>query len=152
MEQILQDFIFRSWRGTMCTTIYQVFCLVIGYSISLVVGHLVTSRVTRYLWDIAERDVRKSKNQEQYLPTIRTTPIIALWHGTAERFLYTSTIILGRPEGIAVWLAFKAVMRWKVYEDDPRHIPGSAIYVVGTIVSLMFGILGGLIAIRQWNL
>jgi len=135
----------------MCVTLYNVFCFIVGYCISLILGHFVTSRVTRRLWNVAEEEVRQLQNQEQYLP-IRTSPTIALWHGTAERFLYTSTIILGRPEGIAIWLAFKAVMRWKIYENDPRHIPGSAIYVVGTIVSLIFGVLGGLIAIRRLSL
>jgi uncharacterized protein YneF (UPF0154 family) len=123
--------------------------IALGYFVSLVVGQLVTAWITKYLWKIAEEEAKVVQKTEK---PIRTSPIIARWHGVAERFVYTSMVLLGKPEGIAVWLAFKAVMRWKVYDDDARHIPGSAIYVVGTIVSLTFGVIGGMIATRKMGL
>ena len=123
-----------------------------GYVVSLLLGHFATAKLTGYLWKIADKEVRSSNAATQQLPPIRSSKKIAIWHGTAERFVYTTTLLLGRPEGVAVWLAYKAVMRWKIYGDDPRHIPGSAIYVVGTVSSLTFGVLGGLIATRSWTL
>ena len=132
-------------------TISTIF-IAIGYFVSLVVGQLVTACITNYLWKIAEEEAKDVQGIEKTEKSIRTTPIIALWHGVAERFVYTSTVLLGKPEGIAVWLAFKAVMRWRVYGDDARHIPGSAIFVVGTIVSLTFGVIGGMIAARKIGL
>jgi hypothetical protein len=84
-------------------------------------------------------------------PSLRAHPTISFWQGVAERFLYTSTILLGKPEGIAVWLAFKAIMRWKTTEDT-RHIPGGAIYLIGTALSLVLGVVGGLIAVWKFEL
>lgn len=118
--------------------------LVVGYSVSLCLGQVVTGWCIRKLWGTVP-----SQNGE---PSLRTGKNLSFWLGTAERALYTSTICLGRPEGIAVWLAFKAIMRWKVLQDDLRHIPGSSIYQIGTIVSLAFGIAGGLIVMGKWTL
>jgi hypothetical protein len=126
--------------------------IVIGYFVSLVVGQFVTAWITKYLWKIAEEEAKGVQGIKKTEKPIRTNPIIARWDGVAERFVYTSTVLLGKPEGIAVWLAFKAVMRWRVYDDDARHIPGSAIYVVGTIASLTFGVIGGMIATRKIGL
>ncbi len=123
--------------------------IAVGYFVSLFVGQLVTAWITKRLWTIAENEAKDVQGSEKTLRPIRTTPIIARWHGVAERFVYTSTVFLGTPEGIAVWLAFKAVMRWKILSDDARNLPGPAIYVVGTIVSLTFGVIGGLIAARK---
>ena len=132
-------------------TTFTIF-IALGYFVSLVVGQFITARITKYLWSIAEKEVKDLQINDMNEKPIRTSPLIARWHGVAERFVYTSTVLLGKPEGIAFWLAFKAVMRWKVYDDDARQIPGSAIYVVGTIVSLTFGVIGGMIAARKMGL
>ena len=108
-----------------------------GYAVSLVLGHIATARCTGWLWDRVP-----SRSEDG---SLRPPSTIRVCQGIAERFVYTSTICLGRPEGIAVFLAFKAVMRWKIGENDPRHTSGSAIYIVGTVLSLTFGVIGGLI-------
>lgn len=113
-----------------------------GYAFSLVLGHFTASWAVKRLWQIATPEHKD----------IHTTGWLAVWHGVAERFIYTSTVLLGRPDGIAVWLAYKAVMRWQIGSEDRRHIPGSAIYVVGTVISLTFGVVGGMIAQRKFAL
>lgn len=121
-----------------------------GYLTALVVGHFVVGTAVRALWSIAEKDFKAKGLYLKY--PLRPHPTISFWHGVAERSVYVTSILLGRPEGIAVWLAFKAVMRWKVQEDDPRHIPGSNIYMIGTAMNIGVGILGGCIAAGKWSL
>jgi len=114
--------------------------VIAAYLIACIVGHFVTSWCVRRLWNSIDKEQRAHTSP----------PLLAFWQGVSERALYTSAILLGKPEGIAVWLAYKAVMRWKLGDNDMVHVPGGAIYVIGTIVSLGFGVIGGLIG--TWRL
>jgi len=49
---------------------------------------------------------------------LRPNKEIRFWHGVSERAIFTGSILLGKPEVIAVWLAFKAVTRWKTETDE----------------------------------
>lgn len=133
-------------------TFWTAIRLLLGYFVSLLIGHMATSRALRCLWRIAQAEAQNQQDSLQNAKPIRTTPKIAFWHGVAERFFYTSTVLIGSPEGIAVFLAYKAVMRWQVYKEDVRNIPGSAIYIIGTVISLAFGVLGALIALWRFKL
>lgn len=115
--------------------------VLVGYIVSAFAGHFVVAGAIDSLW----RTVGVSED-----PSLRPPRRIRFWHGVTERTIYTSMILLGKPEGIAVWLAFKAVMRWKIDEKDERHIPGSLIYMIGTALNLAFGVLGGFVA--RWTL
>lgn len=110
----------------------------VGYFVSVVVGGAVIFPLWRWMWRVASP---KEPNT-----ALRTPSVLAILQGSIERALYTSTIILGRPEGIAVWLAFKAIMRVQVNPTDTRHVPGTSIYLVGTALAVAFGVAGGLIA------
>lgn len=112
--------------------------IIIGYIVSVAIGGFVIYPVWRWMWRIA--------SPEEPETSLKTPNALAIFQGCIERALYTSTIILGRPEGIAVWLAFKAIMRVHVNLSDTRHVPGSSIYLVGTALSVAFGVAGGLIA------
>src|SRR5260370_34886738 len=114
----------------------------LGYLISCLVGHYLTAWAVNSLWKIAgvEEDLK-----------LRPSRKIRFWNGVAERGVYTSAIVLGKPEGIAVWLAFKALMRWRIDEKDKRHIPGSSIYMIGTEMNIAFGVIGGLIVLGRWS-
>ena len=116
--------------------------IILGYTVSALVGDCIVTRAVESLWRAS------GINKEEY-DKLRPLPPIRFWHGIMERALYTSTIVFGRPEGIAVWLAFKAVMRWKIHEDKGARIPGSNIYMIGTALNVAFGVLGGFIA--NWN-
>ena len=109
-----------------------------GYFVSVVAGGLVIFPLWRWMW-------RVTSPEEPDTP-LRTPSVLAILQGCIERALYTSTIILGRPEGIAVWLAFKAIMRVHVNPTDTRHVAGTSIYLVGTALAVAFGVAGGLIA------
>ena len=123
----------------------------LGYAFATVGAHLIVGPTVRKLWAVADDDFKKRKIKISSVP-VRPTATLSFWHGFTERAIYTSCVILGKPEGIAVWLAFKAVMRWKISEDkDPRHVPGSLIYMIGTAMNLAFGIVGGFIALGRWS-
>lgn len=121
-----------------------------GYFVSCILGHFIVGPFISKLWKIAEDDLKKQKIP--FVDPITPPPAISFWNGFIERAVYTSSIVLGRPEGIAVWLAFKAIIRWKSIESDPRHVPGASIYMIGTAISLAFGVIGGLIATGKTTL
>jgi hypothetical protein len=126
--------------------------IALGYIVSAFVGDLIVDRAVNSLWRIAEASgdlASELRSLPSKLRSLRPPPRIRFWHGFMERTLYTSMIVFGKPEGIAVWLAFKAVMRWKVRENDEAHIPGSNIYMIGTALNVAIGVLGGFIA--KWK-
>lgn len=86
--------------------------------------------------------------------TLQMPDVLGIFQGITERAIYTSCIILEVPEGIAAWLAFKAIQRVRIGEQTPdfKHVPGTAIYLIGNALSLAFGIAGGLIAIERFTL
>ncbi|HUS45978.1 MAG TPA: hypothetical protein VM219_08110 [Phycisphaerae bacterium] len=115
-----------------------------GYIVACLIGHFAASRAVNALWRIAIKYL-KDRGTSDLKEPIRPPPAVSFWHGFAERAIYT-TAAIARPEGIAVWLAFKAIMRFKAKEEDPRHIAGSGIYMIGTAINLGFGLLGAFIA------
>jgi len=122
----------------------------LGYAVAAFVAHFVVGPVVNRLWKLTEADFQK-KGITVKLPN-RPNSTVAFWHGVAERTIYATCVVLGKWEGIAVWLAFKAVIRWKMSEDeDPRHIPGAPIYMIGTAMNVGFGLLGGFIALGRWS-
>jgi hypothetical protein len=116
--------------------------VILGYVTSCILGHFFTAWAVNSLWKSAGVDED---------PKLRPSKSIRFWNGVAERGIYTSATVLGKPEGIAVWLAFKALMRWRIDEKDKRHIPGSSIYMIGTAMNIAFGVLGGFIALGRWS-
>ena len=116
-----------------------------GYGFSCIVGGLAIYFIWDWMWSLVKKD---NRNEDLRNPTK-----FAIIQGIVERAVYTSSIVLGRPEGVAVWLAFKAIQRVRVGEQgDYRHIPGTAIYLTGTGLSVAFGVVGGLIIIGKWTL
>ena len=112
----------------------------IGYVFSAFVGHLIVSWAVGSLW--------QASGEKEY-DSLRPPAPIRFWHGVMERIIYTSVVVLGKPEGIAVWLAFKAIMRWRIRENHPAHISGSNIYMIGTALNVAIGVIGAFIA--KWK-
>jgi hypothetical protein len=92
--------------------------LVGGYFIFVFAGHVIVAWAVNFFWRIADatkdstpqirfwHGVTELWRADAPKDSLRPDPRIRSWHGVAERFLYTSTILLGKPQGIAVWLAF----------------------------------------------
>jgi hypothetical protein len=122
----------------------------VGYAVACGGSQLIVGAAVRKLWSIAEKDIKKKKIS--FTAPIHAPRTVSFWHGVVETAIYTTSVAFGKPEGIAVWLGFKAVMRWRISDkEDPRHVPGSLIYMIGTAMNVGFGIIGGLIA-RGWFL
>lgn len=111
---------------------------VLGYTVPFWAHFIVGPIVTR-LWNLTEAEF-KSKGIVIPPEPVRPPKNVSLWHGVVERAVYLACIVLGKPEGIAVWLGFKAVIRWKIAEDkDPCHAPGAPIYMIGTALNVPLG-------------
>jgi len=115
----------------------------LSYSSVCFFGHFFVNWFIGHLWEISENELRGKYPVDD---PIRPHKTISFWFGVIERALFLSCFIAKLPEGIAVWLAFKAVVRWRMSEEkDVRHIPGSPIYMIGTAMNIFFGLLGAYI-------
>lgn len=68
--------------------------------------------------------------------------IIALL-GILERLTYTTAILISFPQWIAVWLGAKVAVNWKKWQEGERNRYN--IFLIGNLVSIIFGFLGALI-------
>jgi len=132
-------------------TLYPSLSYALGYSVATVLAHFVVGPTVRKLRALSDADFARQGIPINPVP-IRPNATLSFWHGFTERAVYASCVILGKPEGIAVWLAFKAVMRWRISDaPDPRHVPESLIYMIGTAMNIAFGVIGGFIALVRWS-
>ena len=133
----------------------------LGFVISLVFGHIAIGPWVQKLWNIVDKEIEEEHQKKlttdpnadppKKSKDVRPSKWVRIWQGATERAIYTSAILLGQPEGIAVWLAFKAAARWTSERTD-IHSTGGAIYLIGTALALAFGIFGGMIAKGKWGL
>jgi len=107
-----------------------------GFWVSCLLGELATRTVVNRLYRKAE--LERTDGQR----------LASLWDGILEKFIYTSCIIVNLPLGIAAWLAFKAVLQWRgpKPEESTRYRVEPKIIRIGTALSLIFGVVGGIIA------
>jgi hypothetical protein len=118
--------------------------IILGYATSLLIGHIVVSRLLNRLWRLAP------PKEEEGEVSYRPHPTILLWGGIVERLIYTSSIALAWPTGIVAWFVLKAAIKWKMSVPTTHDVSGCSIYMVGSGISLMFGVIGGLIV--KWQL
>ncbi|WP_411726061.1 hypothetical protein [Methyloglobulus sp.] len=134
-------------QKTHMITSHPLLSYLIGVLFACAGSYFVVRPAVKKLWSIAKEDFETKGVEIPPFP-IRAHPTITFWQSMTEVVIYTSSVALSKPEGIAVWLAFKAIMRWKASDkDDPRHIPGSLIYMFGTALNVGLGVLGGFIAL-----
>ena len=123
----------------------------IGYGVSVFVGHFLISR-------IREEAYKEIPHSERFR-----------WHaqavGLIERALYTSSWVAAKPEFIGLWLAIKVAGQWKRWteeQEDPtvlrwgkqeqETVPARAYYnvfLIGNALSITYGVLGGIII--EWS-
>ena len=104
--------------------------------VSLILGHFITMIVVNYFWHRLEKESKDIKNFE--FPSEKWHPVIV---GFLERFLYTSSWLLAKPEFIGVWLILKVAVKWKAAEKRCVY----NIFLIGTAISLIFGVGGALL-------
>jgi hypothetical protein len=116
----------------------------LGYIFSVVIGYWFTREYNRKVWEfLSLLELEKSKKKDD-----RPQLWAAQQVGIIERFLYTSSILFAGSELIAVWVGIKALSQWKRWDGETHA--GRAnfnLYLVGSGLSLLYGILGAQIAI-----
>jgi hypothetical protein len=127
-------------------TLLEIFYYVIGYLYSLILGHYLIRWFSQTAWQA----LGEVKDGEKDMPYRWTSSL----SGLIERAIYTSSIIFGAKEFIAVWLAFKVASQWKRWEA-PKDVDKSRasfhVFVIGAGLSLMYGALGGMIPLWLTN-
>ena len=116
--------------------------LIIGYLFSLFVGGIVIPRILTYL---RNRSEVLNKNKEKNFR--KPDEYLVVWLGGLERFFYTTCIVFNQPSGIAAWLAIKFVTRWTNEREKEgwETISKSNIYLIGNLLTVLFGVAGGLL-------
>jgi hypothetical protein len=67
------------------------------------------------------------------------------WLGFFELFSYILSIVLGYPQFIAVWVGVRTLGRWHAHETKAATIN---FFLLGTLLSILAGVLGGIIFIN----
>jgi hypothetical protein len=126
--------------------------LLVGYVVSIFVGDLVIRPIRNKMYEGFEETDELHRWRVQVI-------------GWLERFLYTTSILIGSPEFIAVWLALKVAGQWDRWRLDigskaaigtVRARATYSVYLVGNGLSILFGgagaILFRMIGNDQWQL
>ena len=119
--------------------IMDIWRTVLGFFVSTIVGALVLWLImNKVFWPYISK---KHKIQG------RVSGSLTMMVGIVERASYTTAFIVGVPEWIAVWLAMKVAVGWR--ESQKRESPSDNLYLIGNLLSLMFGLIGAWIALSQ---
>lgn len=105
----------------------------LGYGISLFGGHVFIFPIMHWLL--------KQLGEQEEANTLWQAGFV----GLTERAIYTTAIVLGLKEAVAVWLVMKATIQWK--SEESKNVSKFYIYLIGNALSLIFGLIGGAIII-----
>lgn len=79
-------------------------------------------------------DNKKSEFEPKY-------PQLTRWFGVVEILIYTSSLMLGYPEFIAVWLSLKVAGNWKDWSEAGQEARAKfVIFLLGTGISLLVSV------------
>lgn len=116
--------------------------LVFGLFVSTVVGAIALYLIIdRGFWPY----ISKKHNIPGKIPGSLT-----LLLGIFERGSYTVALILYKPEWIFAWLGMKVAVGWRTHQE--RKSPSDNLYLIGNILSIMFGLIGAWIALGSNSL
>jgi hypothetical protein len=114
--------------------------ILIGYSVSIILGGFLIEWVMKFIRNRSEGLKSKKINAKHDMYLVRLL-------GLLERMFYTTCIVFGQPAGIAAWLAIKVLTRWSDEENRKANISEANIYLIGNLLTAMFGVGGGLLII-----
>jgi len=109
-----------------------------GYLYSVLIGYFLVLSFSRNAW-AALGEMPKNEVDMPYRWTSSLSGII-------DRVIYTSSLLFSAKEFIAVWLAIKVAVQRKRWEDNKDLGKARAsfhIFVIGTGLSLLYGLVGG---------
>jgi hypothetical protein len=107
----------------------------IGFVVSMFVGRLV-------LWLLIDKILWPRIGRKPQEPG-GVSPLTALL-GITERALYTTSLLLGAPQWIGIWLALKVAVGW--HSSQTRQSPSDNLWLIGTAWSLAIAFVGAWIA------
>jgi hypothetical protein len=111
-----------------------------GYFYAVTIGSLLIKLVVDRLW-ISIGRIEYSHDD------IRPNAWTAVMVGVVERVLFVTSIRMGYPEFIGVWIILKATGQWKRWQDDQEadgiRVTGRSIYnifLIGNGLSIAFSV------------
>ena len=130
-------------EGEMICTEWVIMRHFIGYFVSVVVGAAFTFCVSKICFAYVKKYHWKGKDKEE-------KHVFKIPLGMIERFMYTTALLVGKPEWFAVWLAFKITGFWtgsQLSEDKKLkpHVLFNA-SLIGNAISIIFAVFGAWIA------
>lgn len=116
--------------------------MLIGWAFAVIVGNYVVRIIVDRLWKPTQW-----KEKSEVRPFAYTSKLV----GIIERNLYFFSILLGKPEFIAVWFALKVAGQWGRWEGSfdiyGKTIEGRIFYnifLIGSGLSLAYAVVGAL--------
>ena len=106
----------------------------VGYFFSIFFGLFFVKLIVGKFWE--KNDLKKKTARSFQISTM----------GCIDKFIYTTSLLIGYPQFIAVWLAYRVAGRWhiSVKEKILMSSVGYNIHMIGTGLSLIYGVTGGL--------
>ena len=111
---------------------------IIGFWISLIVGHYVCNYIVdKELWpsfikDYPDEKVNYPKGRD-----------IVRWLGRCELLMFTIAFIINWPQWIAVWIGVKTSVHWAGWKNDTGRTFN--IFLIGNAINIIFSFLGAMI-------
>jgi hypothetical protein len=123
-----------------------------AFALSNIAARLIISAVLKYLiTDYIGLQAKAETKVETKVETKNDPRNLGAYIGSVEQFMYTASVLLGRPEFIGVWLALKAVGEWRTRRDEvdvigvPREY---TIFLIGNALSVIAGVATALLIQR----
>jgi|GEM_PF-2882496 len=110
---------------------------IIGYAYSIGLGSLMTSAFAQHTGRSIDEYDTSEKARYRWAAKLL---------GAIERLLYTTAIIMGENNFIALWLTLKTISQWEKWKGaDEKSRANFNNFLSGTGLSLAYGILGGMV-------
>jgi len=100
---------------------------IVGFVFSIFVGHYFINKIMEDLWTTL------GDSKRERIEGLRGSLL-----GCIERFLYTTSWLVGLPEFIGLWLFIKTIGKWKREKQDFN------VFLIESGMSISYGIVGGI--------
>jgi len=121
-------------------------CLSILWTILLLIYVLIVNIIVGKIIEKLKRERKDGIDEKTRREAIG-------WLGYFEILAYSLSVVLGCPQFIAVWIGVRTLERWRAdvkNKDNNEGVPAGSIniFLIGTLLTIIMGVLGGLIFIR----
>jgi hypothetical protein len=137
---------FDWWEIIPCRITRIVLALIIVIPIGALLQWSVLFKLGWKIIQEAEKGQPKSDKKTRDIPYSFATAF-----GTFERCLYLIILLAGKPEGIFLWLGFKAVAKWGQPENKTEWIKSKPfnLSLVGELTNIFLALVGALLIVRN---